>query len=96
MEKININGIELSYEIIDCANKLVIIKVPNTVILSTPVDNLIELRNYFIDECNAKNAIVVCNDIDFETMDKQDTLNLINKYISELFRLKEKLLEGDE
>ena len=94
MCRINIGGIKLSYEVIDCDNKLVVIKAPyTTMIYGDLLNTLLELRKYFMNECNAKEVIVTCDNIDYETLDIKDALTIVNKRISELFTLKEKLLE---
>ena len=94
MPKLSINGIRMSYEAIDCKDKLVVIKAAASDINSSS-ENL-AVASKFFKECGAKKVIAVSNNIDFETMDVDTATYKINDYIDYLHKLKEELNEEDD
>lgn len=94
MPKLNINGIKASYDAIDCTDKLVIMKIPYDIINDKKNHkSLMELCKYIKNERNAKDVLVLSDNISFETMDTDEAIYRINFYIHELRKIKAKLKE---
>lgn len=94
MAKLSINGIKMSYEAIDCTDKLVIIKATTEHIGSS--DKALAVASECFKKYGAKRVIAVSNNIDLETMDTETAICKIDDYIDCLHRLKEELLEDEE
>ena len=92
MSKLNIN-IEIEYEVVDCDNKLVIVKYSED---NPPTMNDVRLiKGVMKEEFHAKRVIFVTDNIKFKIFDTNNSIEIIDDYINKLTVLKEELLEKD-
>ena len=93
MEIKNNEGLIIPFSTIDCTDKVIVLKVPN--IKNVNAHSIKNLMKDLDEILAPKDVIAIGSDVDFEAMNTDDAVNLINDYIDELHSIKEKLL-GDE
>lgn len=99
MPKLSIDGIKFKYDCIDdCKDKIVVIKVPYhfTLIPNINFAKVIQKIMHIFKGYGAKQVMIMKEGVDFETMDTDKAIHMLNDYIDEFSRIKEKLLEDDE
>ena len=96
MPKLSIDGYKIGYDIVDCANKLVIIKIPYYYYANDIENTANKICKIIKEKCNAKTVIAVLDGVDFETMNINEAIYKIDEYINELHRIREELLEDED
>lgn len=98
MPKLNINGYKVSYDAIDCKDKILVFKIPHAIFNNCYAlrNQLSEVSKELMKAHGAKRIITMVTEIDYETMDTDQAINMINDCINELNKIKEVLLEENE
>lgn len=91
MPKLSIDSNKIDYDIIDAKDKIIIIRPPYYLI-QHEYDSLVRLGKALKNNTDAKYIMMVCKDVDYETMDIDEAINMINSTIDELYHIKEELM----
>ena len=94
MPKLSIDGAQVSYEVLDCKDKVILIKVPYVILnnVGSMYSQIKTISKKLREDCGAKKIITIANDIDFESLDLKDAINKIDDYINQLYKIREELL----
>ena len=96
MQRLNINGIKVSYDAIDLTDKILVIKAPSTTVQNIDFRSEINsIYKKFKELYNMKTILTFASDIDYETMDIDDAITYIDDAINTLISVKKELLKNE-
>ena len=94
MNNLNIHHTDIPYEIAECEDKIVVLKVPVD-IDDRKYKAIKAIINHIKETCGANEVIIIPDDINFNIIDKDKAIGMINGYIDELHHIKEELLKNE-
>lgn len=81
--KIKIDGVEIEYEIVDCADKVVVLTIP-MFIKEDQMKTIKKVGAHIKQTCGAKEVIYLPNYIQFKLKSIDKTIHILNKLIHKL------------
>lgn len=90
MLKLNINSAEIEYDIMDCTDKVVVLKVPMAV-TNDELEVIRKTTKHIKETCNAKEVVCIPEYIKFKVRSVDKTLHILNRLITKLNCDKKKL-----
>lgn len=97
MPKLSIDGVRTSYEVMDCTNKIVVLKIPYDIYGDKNTYNeVINLSKCLKKVHNVKTLICMVDTFNIDAVDKDKAIHMLDGYINQLNDVREKLLKNDE
>lgn len=90
MPKLSIDDMNIEYDIVDCTDKIVVLKTPMAVSKDKLMGINEAIRN-IKETCNAKDVIAIPQYMSFSVRSIDKTINILNRLIIKLTKDKERL-----
>lgn len=94
-DTINVHHVEMNYEVIDCDDKIVVLRPP-ALLDTRKYKALKAVSEYMKNDCGAREVITIPDFINFEVGNIEQAINILDRTMESINKIKNRLQNEDK